>query len=228
MATTRKDLAQVAASIDEFRVPLDSLTPHPENPRDGDVGAICESLRRFGQQKPIVVQDSTGFIVAGNHLWKAARALGWDTIAAVRNEMDDETAMAYLVADNRASDLGTYYEEQLAENLKTLAEHGNLRGTGYDGDDVDHILARLSRKKETEVKPEIQFTEELLETHQYVVLYFDNELDWNVAKEALKLDTVKGLAYTRRDGEQTEHTMARGLQRVLRGTDALRALGLVE
>jgi ParB-like chromosome segregation protein Spo0J len=41
-------------------VPIDSIQTHPRNPRGGDIAAIAASLRRFGQQKPVVAQKSTG------------------------------------------------------------------------------------------------------------------------------------------------------------------------
>ncbi len=41
------------------------LHPLPGNPRHGDIGAISQSLERFGQQKPIVV-NTDGIILAGN------------------------------------------------------------------------------------------------------------------------------------------------------------------
>ena len=67
---------QIAPAIRSLAVPVADLTPHPRNARQGDVGAISESLRRFGQVLPIVVQDATGYVVAGNHLLAAAKALG--------------------------------------------------------------------------------------------------------------------------------------------------------
>lgn len=141
----------IAPDIAALAVPVGGLTPHPRNVREGDVGAISESLRRFGQLKPIVVQKSTGYVVAGNHLYRAAVALGWKEVAAVRADLDDETAIAYLVADNRTQELGTYDDAGLAALLSELAAAGNLDATGYDGDDVDRLLADLAR---TEIDPE--------------------------------------------------------------------------
>ncbi|HEY8868153.1 MAG TPA: ParB N-terminal domain-containing protein [Candidatus Limnocylindrales bacterium] len=63
-------------------MPIESIKLHPRNPRIGDVEAVANSLRRFGQQKPLVVQASTLFCVAGNHLLRAAQSLGWTEIAA--------------------------------------------------------------------------------------------------------------------------------------------------
>lgn len=136
--------AQIASALVPLVVPLDSVRPHPRNVRDGDIGAISQSLERFTQVKPIVVQASTRHIIAGNHLWKAAKALGWSEIAANVIDVDDATALALMVADNRTQELGRNEPEALAALLTELAETDNLAATGYDGDDVDALLAELA------------------------------------------------------------------------------------
>lgn len=57
-------------------VPIDAIQPHPSNPRQGDVGAIVESIKANGFYRPLIVQRSTSYILAGNHSWQAARELG--------------------------------------------------------------------------------------------------------------------------------------------------------
>lgn len=138
-------------------VPIDSVALHPRNPRQGDVGAIVESLRRFGQQKPIVVQDSSSWTVAGNHLLRAALSLGWTHIAANRAPLSDREAQAFMLADNRTADLGSYDTQGLADLLKELAIDDDLAGTGYDGEDVDSLLAKLEWKA-TGGNPVISYT----------------------------------------------------------------------
>jgi hypothetical protein len=208
---------KIATALRDLRVPIDSIAPFPTNPREGDVGAIAESLRRFGQQKPIVVQESTRYIVAGNHLWRAAKALGWGEIAANVVEMDDRTAEAYLIADNRTSELGSYNEEALGDLLRKIAQEGNLRGTGYDGDDVDEFLRDLEKETRGKVPAEIEFATELMESHNYVVLYFDNDLDWNSARTKLGIDTVRA-------PDATETYDRRGIGRILPGVQVLRMI----
>lgn len=115
---------------------IDTIQPHPENARVGDVSAIAESLERFGQVKPIVVQKSTGHVVAGNHTREAAKSLGWEEIAACLLDLDDETAKAYLLADNRLSDRAKYDQSQLYELLEGTLD---LDGTGYDLDYVESL-----------------------------------------------------------------------------------------
>lgn len=120
---------------------LDELTPHPQNPRRGDVDNIRESLARFGQYRPIVVQASTNHIIAGNHTWRAAKAEGWRTIKATIIDVDDETARAILVADNRLADLGSYETVDLTELLRSIEREGGLAGTGYTTADLAALLS---------------------------------------------------------------------------------------
>ena len=208
---------KIATALRDLRIPIDSVSPFPGNPRQGDVGSIAESLRRFGQQKPIVVQASSRYIVAGNHLWHAAKALSWGEIAANVEDMDDRTAEAYLIADNRTSELGSYDEDALGEMLRKIAREGNLKGTGYDGDDVDDFLRRLDAENAGRIVGEIAFAAELLVSHNYVVLYFDNELDWNAARTKLQIETVRA-------PDATETYDRRGVGRILRGADILRMI----
>lgn len=94
-------------------VPIDSLIAHPRNARIGKVDLIAESLAAHGQYRPIVAQTSTRYILAGNHTWKAAKSLGWTTIAVTWLDVDDAEADAVLIADNRVSDLAAYDDSAL-------------------------------------------------------------------------------------------------------------------
>ncbi len=130
----------IAPALHDLIVPLSSVEIHPRNPRIGDVSAIAASLRRFGQQKPIVVQASTRYVVAGNHLVRAAQALGWTEIAANVEELDDASAVAFMLADNRTADLGGYDDGLLGAILAEQLAADNLAATGYDADAVAAIL----------------------------------------------------------------------------------------
>ena len=130
----------IAPQLRSLAVSIDSVECHPRNPRRGDVQAVAASLARFGQQKAIVVQASTRFVVAGNHLLKAASALRWTEIAANVVDMDDASATAFMLADNRTADLGGYDDALLSAILAEVAAADNLAATGYDGDDVDALI----------------------------------------------------------------------------------------
>lgn len=125
-------------------VRIDDVRPHPKNVRQGDIGAICESLQAHGQYRAIVAQRSTGLILAGNHTWKAAKQIGWRDIAVHFIDCDDDQAMRILLADNRANDLASYDDAALAELLKELnATELGLQGTLFDGNDLDELIVKL-------------------------------------------------------------------------------------
>lgn len=119
-------------------VALDSIVPHPDNPRVGDVGVIARSLRAHGQYRPLVVQAGTRRILAGNHTWAAARELGWSEIAVAWVDVDEPQAKRIMLVDNRASDMGRYDAETLSDLLQSL--EGDFEGTGYDQVDLDGLL----------------------------------------------------------------------------------------
>ena len=133
----REEIAHLAQPITQFKT-------HPKNVRQGDVGAISQSLTAHGQYRPIVVQKSTGHILAGNHTYLAAKSLGWEQVAATFVDCDDEQAIKILLVDNRANDLAMYDDRALADLLKDLvATDAGLDGSLFTGDDLDDLLFRL-------------------------------------------------------------------------------------
>lgn len=140
----------IAPALDGLRVNVSDLRTHPENPRRGDVRIIADSLRAFGQVRPIVATVE-GVIVAGNHTYRAAvEELGWAEIAAVKVALSETDARRYLLADNRTADFATYDQENLATVLRDLAEQGALGGTGWTPDDLDDLLSELKQIAQTE------------------------------------------------------------------------------
>jgi hypothetical protein len=121
------------------------LTPHPENPRQADVGAIHTSIERNGFYGAIIVQLSTGYVLAGNHRLLALRQQGAAKVPIIEVDVDDETATRIMLADNRTNDLASYDNDLLSSLLQTIAQESPeaLLGTGYDGDDLDDLLASL-------------------------------------------------------------------------------------
>lgn len=128
--------------------PIGKLTPHPSNPRQGDVGAIHESIEANGFYGAIIFQKSTGYVIGGNHRLIAAQQAGAEKVPAIEVDCDDETALRILLADNRTNDLASYDSESLADILRELAETGDaITGTGYSLDDLDDLIADLQESQ---------------------------------------------------------------------------------
>lgn len=125
-------------------VPLDAIEPHPRNPRQGDIGAIHESMQDNGWYGSIIVQKSSGHIIAGNHRYRAAQQVGMTEIPVTWVDVDDDKALRILLADNRANDRASYDDNELVEILRELHDTtGTLAGTLYEDDDLAELLARL-------------------------------------------------------------------------------------
>ena len=154
MATRTRKKWNGNSAIARFTVPIDSLAPHPDNPRGHDLEAIASSLEAFGQQRPILVvpagrvDPDRATIIAGHGTTASAQEhLGWTHIAALESDLTDEEIERYVLADNRTSDLGTYDDELLAKLLERAAEsRAGLQGTGYVRQDLQTLLAEIAHR----------------------------------------------------------------------------------
>ena len=81
-----------------------TLRPHPQNPRIGSVPAIAASIRAHGWYGTVIVQRSTGTILAGAHRVLAAREEGIAEIPVYYVDVDDEQALAILLGEDDDSD----------------------------------------------------------------------------------------------------------------------------
>lgn len=120
----------------------DSLIPYPGNARRGDVPRIRESLENLGQYKPVIVQLSTRYVLAGNHTLAAAIDLGWDDVDVRWVDCDDVTAKRINLVDNRSADLGDYNQQALADLLRSL--EGDYTATGYEEDYLTNLLEEMA------------------------------------------------------------------------------------
>jgi ParB family chromosome partitioning protein len=66
----------------------------------GDIAALADSMKRFGQISPILITKNNDLIAGGRRL-EAARTLGWSTINAVVAEIPDELSqLEYELEEN--------------------------------------------------------------------------------------------------------------------------------
>lgn len=139
----RSGMVTFHPALTNLLVPIDNVTQHPDNPRNGDVEAIAESIEINGYIAPVIVQKSTGYILAGNHRYQALLSLGAQVIPAIYVDVDETGAKRYLLADNRTSDLGMYDNAILVEILSGLDEQDSLLGTGYTKMDLHQLQTIL-------------------------------------------------------------------------------------
>lgn len=144
-------------------IALEDLRRHPRNPKAHDLGALHTSVNRFGYVTPVLIDERTGYLVAGHGRidtlaqLKAsgkqpparieARNGDWyvPVVRGVAFNSDSEVE-AYLVADNRMTELGGWNEPELAALLQDLAaeDEALLEATGYDAEDLQALLDELT------------------------------------------------------------------------------------
>jgi ParB family chromosome partitioning protein len=84
----------------------------------GDIEALAESLKRFGQISPIVISKKNVLIAGGRRL-EAAKFLGWRTINAVISESSGELAQLEMEVEENIQ-RRDFNMEEVAEATKKM------------------------------------------------------------------------------------------------------------
>lgn len=123
--------------------PLDELSQHPDNANNGDTEALKESIGVNGFYSPLIVQASTGYILAGNHRYQVACEMQAPSVPVIYLDVDDEEAKRIMLADNRITRMGADDPGLLLKALEELngTAHG-LAGTGFNTEDLNLLLEK--------------------------------------------------------------------------------------
>ena len=136
------------------RVVLDKLIPYENNAKvhsDKQIEKLTESINEFGFVSPVLI-DKDYNIIAGHGRVKAAKKAGLKDVPCVFIEgLTEEQKKAYILADNRLSEIGSQWdldivageiesleniELDLEFNLPDLPDMG-----GYFGDERERTFA---------------------------------------------------------------------------------------
>ena len=111
-------------------VQIDHIEPNPEQPRlvfePEALNELASSIREHGVLQPILVRPlgpNTYQIVAGERRWRASRLAGLETIPALIEEIDDDTALEIAIIENlQREDLTPLDEAAMYDRM--VHEHG--------------------------------------------------------------------------------------------------------
>ena len=172
---------------------IDELISAEYNPRqmtEQQHNSLTDSIKRFGLVDPILVNihpDRKDIIIGGHQRVTVAKEMGIRTVPTVELELDSKKERELNVRLNRNT--GEWDWDGLANNF-----------------DVEELI-----------EPEIEITPELFESHNYLILYFDNDFDWQSAVDSFDIKPMHA-------GDSKDNYKRVGTGRVLKGSDVLKRL----
>lgn len=119
----------LAKKLDE--VPIDSVTPNPNQPRTNfkqeEIEELAASIEKDGLLQPILVRpigEGAYQIIAGERRWQACKSIGLKTVPVRIREVDEDRALELALVENvQRSDLNPIEE---AYGYKRLMERKNM------------------------------------------------------------------------------------------------------
>src|SRR5438477_546478 len=129
--------------------PIEQLKPDPANPRlhsRKQIRQIADSIKTFGFNVPVLIDRDDG-VIAGHGRLLACRELGWSEVPALcLDHLTSAQARAFMIADNRLTEIASWDDRLLAEQLRDLSLSGldfSLEVTGFEMAEIDLRIASL-------------------------------------------------------------------------------------
>ena len=119
------------------------LKTNPINPRlhsQKQIRQIANSVRTFGFNVPVLI-DRDNNVIAGHGRLLACAELGWTEVPTLcLDHLTPTQARAFMIADNRLTEIGTWDDRLLAQQFKELSLLGldfNIEVTGFEMGEID-------------------------------------------------------------------------------------------
>lgn len=198
-------------------VPIDSINPYPNNAKlhpAEQIEQIKNSIEKFGFKDPIAIWKDN-VIIEGHGRLIAALELGIKEVPIIRlDDLSDQDRRAYMLVHNQLT-MNTGFDVDLLDI--------ELDDIGLDMEQFGFIEEIEREIAEADEKPEVEFTEVLGEEHNYIVLYFDNDVDWLQMQSLIDIEGKMNLA-TRKDGNIKANMKRISVGRVFNGKEVLERL----
>ena len=146
------------------QVPVSKLKPYENNAKKHSkkqIQQIADSITEFGFLNPCLI-DAEYNIIAGHGRMMAAQQLGMETVPCIFVEgLTEAQRRAYILADNRLTELGEWDMDLVAKELEALEKEFdfNIDLTGFSlsipevaqEDDYEVVLPKEPKTKRGEI-----------------------------------------------------------------------------
>lgn len=146
---TRPGNAPIGATgCNVVSLPIEKLKQNAKNSRrhpDEQVALIAANIDKVGFNVPIII-DETDTILSGHGRLAAARSLGLKVVPTIRLEhLDELQKRAFVIAENRLSQLAEWDEKVLSRELDDLLKiddtlNFDVEIIGFDTAEIDQLL----------------------------------------------------------------------------------------
>lgn len=132
---------------------LSQLNPAPYNPRvklkpgEEAYERIRRSLAEFGLVEPLVFNERTGHLVGGHQRYQILQDLGETQATVSIVDLEPAAEKALNIALNKAQ--GEWDAAALDEILKELIEAGQAEVAGFDPQEIEDLLLKMSADQAT-------------------------------------------------------------------------------
>jgi len=124
------------------------LSPHPQNPNthsQQNLNEITFSIENVGYIDPVVVRPYNGKyqILSGEGRFLACKKSGKNSIPVIIVELDDEKALAYMIASNeipRSSEINPERFETVIQTLHSINEDFKWESIGLSNEEASALL----------------------------------------------------------------------------------------
>tara|TARA_R110002020_G_scaffold176958_1_gene369586 strand:- start:3932 stop:4528 length:597 start_codon:yes stop_codon:yes gene_type:complete len=189
-----------------IKAKIKDIKTNPNNPRyikDEKFNKLVQSIKELPemlQLRPIVVNEEM-VVLGGNMRLKACQKAGLKEVPIIKaSDLTPEQQEEFIIKDNVG--FGEWDWDMLANEW----DEQKLIEWGMD--------LTFMNEKEEQIDEEIEFSEYLNEENNYVVIYFNNDIDWLQAETHFNLKSV----YSKRSNGKP---WSKGIGRIINGSDYL-------
>lgn len=180
------------------------------------VDQIKKSIEEVGFNDPIAVWHDNEIIEGHGRLLAVMEMDEIQEVPIIRlDHLTDNKRKAYMLIHNKLTMNTDFDDDLLGAELDDIT----------DIDMSDFGFIEEEEGQEEKKQPEVEFTEVLGEENNYIVLKFNEDIDWLQLQSIFPLKTVKSYS-TRKDGKIIGKMHRCGIGRVVDGAEFLNSLGV--
>jgi len=211
LAVSKKEnLKKKIIPVKDLKKMKDNAKKHPA----WQIERLVFSISTYSNKEPYLLQplvvDEKNTVLIGNGRLEAIQQLQWGKVEVIVKEgLSEDQKKALSILDNKS--ISTEWNDDiLAKDLPMLSE--KAIETGFTEKEIKDLLTKMSKidlPQDEEMTYDL--TPQLYEKYDYILLFFDNEIDFLNASQLVGLKKM-------RDRMKNQKV---GLYRAVKGNDAI-------